>query len=81
MLKIREANHIILNEGSTVNFKKDAKQVSPVFYNLIKTKMQGKKTLKRKSNNVATLNETSTLSEPINESDERIEHMFRHFDI
>ena len=36
LLKIHEANNIILNEKQVVNFKKDAKHVSPVFYNLIK---------------------------------------------
>lgn len=35
-LKIHEANHIILEGNSTVNFRKDAEHVSPVFYNLIK---------------------------------------------
>lgn len=42
LLKIHEANNIILNESSVVNFKKDAKHVSPVVYNLIKKKMIGK---------------------------------------
>lgn len=36
LLKIHEANQIILHEKEAVNFKKDAKHVSPVFYNLIK---------------------------------------------
>ena len=36
LLKIHEANQIILHEEVAVNFKKDAKHVSPVFYNLIK---------------------------------------------
>lgn len=33
LLKIHEANQIILHEDVVVNFKKDAKHVSPVFYN------------------------------------------------
>lgn len=36
LLKIHEANQIILHEKEAVNFKKDAKHISPVFYNLIK---------------------------------------------
>lgn len=72
LLKIHEANHIILNEGNTVNFEKDAKRVSPVFYNLVKNKMRDKKVESRKTPFLATLEETST-SERTNES---ANHMF-----
>ena len=74
LLKIHEANHIILNEKRTVNFKKDAKHVSPVFYNLIKKNMKGKEQRTTTSGNLATLlqNETPTLN--ISES---VEHMFQ----
>lgn len=37
LLKIHEANQILLHEEVVVNFKKDAKHVSPVVYNLIKS--------------------------------------------
>lgn len=73
LLKLHEANFIILNEGKTANFKKDAKHVSPVFYNLIKKKMIGKR---HPTMNPTTLqlNETSTFteSEHCNELLERI---------
>lgn len=67
LLKIHEANHIILNEGNTVNFKKDAKHVSPVFYNLIKRKMFDKKVKPKTTLHLSTLEETNT-SEQTNES-------------
>jgi hypothetical protein len=35
-IKIQEANQIIRHEGEVVNYKTDAKHVSPFFYNLIK---------------------------------------------
>lgn len=35
-IKIHETNQLILKGNSTVNFRKDAAHVSPVFYNLIK---------------------------------------------
>lgn len=38
LLKIEEANHIIIHEEVVVNFKSDAAHISPVFYNLIKRK-------------------------------------------
>ncbi|XP_037048105.1 uncharacterized protein LOC119082641 [Bradysia coprophila] len=71
LLKIHEANHIILNEGHTVNFKKDAKHVSPVFYNLIKHKMRDKKVKPSAPNQTAS--EDTALSERTTESGE---HMF-----
>lgn len=74
LLKIHEANHIILNEGSVVNFKKDAKHVSPVVYNLIKNKMIGKSLQNRNIGNGATLHQISTESE---QSFESVEQMFR----
>lgn len=79
LLKIHEANHIILNEGSTVNFKKDAKHVSPVFYNLIRKKMKDKK-LKRfnpMNTNTQHLNETSAANKSEQTSDS-VEHMYIH---
>lgn len=45
LLKIHEANQIILHEEVAGNFKKDAKHVSPIVYNLIK-KMENDKTKK-----------------------------------
>lgn len=36
LLKIQEANRIILHEDVAVNFKNDAKHVWPIVYNLIK---------------------------------------------
>lgn len=36
ILKINETNQIILHEGYTVNFKKDAEHITPMFYNLLK---------------------------------------------
>ncbi|KAG4080648.1 hypothetical protein HA402_013178 [Bradysia odoriphaga] len=74
LLKIHEANNIILNEHSVVNFKKDAKHVSPVVYNLIKKKMIGKKLQNSNIRNVTTLDQTSVVSE---RSDESVEQMFR----
>lgn len=72
MLKIHEANHIILNEGNTVNFKKDAKHVSPVFYNLIKQKMRDKKVKAANSPVPGTLKDTLESER----TDESTEHMF-----
>jgi hypothetical protein len=43
LLKIHEANQIILHEDVACNFKKDAEYVSPVFYNLIKEHGKWKK--------------------------------------
>lgn len=48
LLKIHEANQIIIHEESAVNFKKDAQHVSPVFYNLIKKCEQFKRIAKEK---------------------------------
>ncbi|KAG4069678.1 hypothetical protein HA402_014701 [Bradysia odoriphaga] len=75
LLKIHEANHIILNESSVVNFKKDAKHVSPVVYNLIKKKMIGKRLHSRNIQNASPLHTTSVESEQFYES---VEQMFRH---
>lgn len=72
LLKIHEANHIILNEGNTVNFKKDAKHVSPVFYNLIKNKMRDKKVKPRTTHNSATLDDISKSGR----TNESADHMF-----
>lgn len=36
VLKIQEANQIILHDNQTVNFKSDAAHITPVFYNIIK---------------------------------------------
>lgn len=74
LLKIHEANHIILNENSVVNFKKDAKHVSPVLYNLIKKKMIGKNLHIQNIINTATLHETLAGSE---QSSESVEQMLR----
>lgn len=35
LLKIQEANQIILHGNEAVNFKKDSEHISPVFFNLI----------------------------------------------
>lgn len=77
LLKIHEANHIILNEDITVNSKKDAKHVSLVFYNLIKKKMIDKKQKRINTNNMITLhpNETPTLNQS-EQTSESVEHMF-----
>ncbi|KAG4072123.1 hypothetical protein HA402_015622 [Bradysia odoriphaga] len=72
LLKIHEANHIILNEGHTVNFKKDAKHVSPVFYNLIKRKMRDKKVKLSLAQNPTILEDTSKSER----SAESVDHMF-----
>lgn len=59
LLKIHEANQIILLENQTVNFKKDARHVSPVFYNLIKEHKKDKKKLRiAPPGHISTLNET-----------------------
>lgn len=79
LLKIHEANNIILNEDSVVNFKKDAKHVSPVVYNLIKKKMIGRKLHNQKNKNVAALHETSTESERTSESVEQMLRQEWHF--
>ncbi len=65
LLKIHEANFILLNEGQTVNFKKDAKHVSPVFYNLIKRKMLPKKLKRKNATAMTTLhtNESTTMND------------------
>lgn len=73
LLKIHEANNIILNEDSVVNFKKDAKHVSPLVYNLIKKKMIGKSLHNRRMGNVTTLHESSAASE---QSSQSVEQMF-----
>lgn len=36
VLKIHEANQILLHEDRTVNFKSDAEHITPVFYTIIK---------------------------------------------
>ncbi|XP_037032177.1 uncharacterized protein LOC119071404 [Bradysia coprophila] len=74
LLKIHEANHIILNEQSVVNFKKDAKHVSPVVYNLIKKKMIGKSLRNQNIRSPTPLHTSSTESE---QSFESVEQMFR----
>lgn len=43
LLKIHEANQIIIHEDIAVNFKKDAQHISPVFYNLINKNKKLKK--------------------------------------
>lgn len=75
LLKIHEANNIILNENSVVNFKKDAKHVSPVVYTLIKKKMIGKNLRNRHQGITGTLHQSLTESEQSNES---VEQMFRN---
>lgn len=72
LLKIHEANNIILYEGHVVNFKKDAKHVSPVVYNLIKQKMIGRSLHNRNFRNTTTMHET-----PAEQSSESVEQMFR----
>lgn len=74
LLKIHVANNIILNENNVVNFKKDAKHISPVVYNLIKKKLIGKNMDKRNGQNMTTLHETLTDSE---QSHETAEHLIR----
>lgn len=48
ILKINEANQIVLHEGYAVNFKTDAEHVTPMFYNILKYE-EGMKTSKAKS--------------------------------
>jgi len=63
LLYIHEANQIILHEDVAVNFRKDAKHVSPIVYNLIKS-MEDDKTRKSIKQTRRTFNVLETENVP-----------------
>jgi len=71
LLKIHEANQIIIHEKSALNFKKDAKHVSPVFYDLIKRCEKFKQLAKAKPN-IRSSNPTTSILLNSSEQDESL---------
>lgn len=64
LLYIHEANQIILHEDVVVNYKKDAKHVSPIVYNLIK-KMENDRVRKMIKQVRGSFQESESRNSPI----------------
>lgn len=72
LLKIQEANQIILYEDTVVNFKKDAKHVSPIFYNLIRRSKVRKERQRVNPTSDHTLNRSNSTNSNERSSDDCI---------